>query len=82
MTVNSSTAVIENCSDGAAFYLVASARIVGGVKDVYHYQNWTKVIDHKLAEDSELLIPFWMDLHDQGTPDELRPTGLPGVIPR
>ncbi len=82
MTVNSSTGVIESCSDGGAFNLIASARIVGGVKDVYHYTGWTKVTDQKIAEESEFLIPFWMDLHDQETPGELQPQGLPGVLAR
>ncbi|HTZ72073.1 MAG TPA: hypothetical protein VMB71_15565 [Acetobacteraceae bacterium] len=82
MTVNASTGVIENQSDGGAFNLIASARVVGGVKDVYHFTGWTKVTDKKLAEDSELIIPFWMDLHDQQTPAELSPVGLPGVKAR
>jgi hypothetical protein len=82
MTVNSNTSVIENCSDGGAIYVIASARIKGGVKDVYHYKGWTKVTNKKLEADSEFIIPWWMDLHDQQSPDELQPTGLAGVVPR
>lgn len=82
MTVNSATGAIEQCSDGGAFYIIASARIAGGVKDVYHYTGWSKVTDKKVEAESELLIPWWMDLHDQGTPAELSPNGLPGVLAR
>jgi hypothetical protein len=81
MTINAATSAIENESDGAAFNLIASARIVGGTKDVYHYTGWSKATA-RVAAESEFLIPWWMDLHDQGTPAELAPKGLPGVLAR
>ncbi len=84
MTVDSKNQAkpIQQCSDGGAFYIIASGRIKGGVKDIYHYSGWTKVTNQALAEEGEYIIPWWMDLHDQMTPDELQPVGLKGVVPR
>jgi hypothetical protein len=73
---------IQQCSDGGAFYVIASGRVKGGVKDIYHYQGWTKVTNKTLADNSEYIIPWWMDLHDQMTPGELQPAGVQGVVPR
>jgi hypothetical protein len=82
LTINATTNVIEQDSDGAAFNLIASARIVGGTKDVYHYTGWSKAVNNALAADSAFIIPWWMDLHDQETPGELKPQNLPGVLAR
>ncbi len=72
---------IESTSGGSPAILIASARIRKGVKDVYHFTGWSKDTSSDAAE-AEFLIPWWMDLHDHETPDELSPTGLSKVTPR
>ena len=72
---------IEDSSGGSPATLIASARIRGGVKDVYHFTGWSRDTSTG-AKENEFIIPFWMDLHDHETPDELSPTGLSKVKPR